>query len=114
MKYYLIENGQCYQVSQQEIDKLYIQNNLHKFDNARDKAKRLGLIPCWADLDAIKSFYLACPINSIVHHIIPLERDKRITGLHVLNNLEYVSKSKHQYLHSAIKQSAKRNKPFPI
>lgn len=46
--------------------------------------------PAWADLSAITKFYRACPKGSHVDHIIPL-RGERVSGLHVLPNLQYLT-----------------------
>jgi 5-methylcytosine-specific restriction endonuclease McrA len=48
--------------------------------------------PIWADLKAIKEFYFNCPNGMTVDHIIPL-RGKNVCGLHVLNNLQYLTAS---------------------
>jgi len=54
-----------------------------------EKAARLQRIPPWADLDAIKEFYLNRPAGYHVDHIVPL-RGKEVSGLHVLENLQYL------------------------
>lgn len=48
--------------------------------------------PAWADLEAIKTFYINCPIGYDVDHVIPL-RGKLVSGLHVLENLQYLPSS---------------------
>lgn len=45
--------------------------------------------PGWADLKAIREFYARCPIGHHVDHIIPL-KGKDVSGLHVLDNLQYL------------------------
>ena len=48
--------------------------------------------PSWANLRAIKQFYLDCPVGMAVDHIIPL-RGKMASGLHVETNLQYLSRA---------------------
>ena len=54
------------------------------------KAAKLQRVPKWADLEAIKEFYLNCPEGHHVDHIIPL-RGKTASGLHVIENLQYLT-----------------------
>lgn len=46
--------------------------------------------PTWADLDAIKEIYVKCPDGHHVDHVIPL-RGTLVSGLHVENNLQYLT-----------------------
>jgi len=62
----------------------------HKNSVRRDGIKQRT--PKWADLQAIKDFYLNCPKGYHVDHIIPL-KGKNVTGLHVLGNLQYLPAS---------------------
>ena len=60
--------------------------------NARIARRRAAVeqrTPAWTDLDAIQAFYAACPPGHHVDHIIPL-RGRTVSGLHVLNNLQYL------------------------
>lgn len=48
--------------------------------------------PSWADKKAIEQFYMNRPEGYHVDHIIPL-RGKTVSGLHVLENLQYLPAS---------------------
>lgn len=45
--------------------------------------------PPWADLEAIRRIYAACPPGHEVDHVLPI-RGKRVSGLHVETNLQYL------------------------
>lgn len=49
----------------------------------------------WADLDRIKQIYKECPKERVVDHIIPLQSDE-VCGLHVENNLQYLTVPENQ------------------
>lgn len=53
---------------------------------------KMRRIPIWADLNAIKEFYNNCPPGYHVDHIVPL-RGKTVSGLHVIENLQYLTKA---------------------
>ena len=55
------------------------------------QAAKLQRTPAWADLTAIRAFYEACPDGYEVDHVHPL-CGKLVSGLHVLANLQYLSK----------------------
>jgi hypothetical protein len=67
-------------------------------------AHKLKALPKWADLQAIKQFYLQCPKDYVVDHKIPLQ-GKLVSGLHVVENLQYLTKSEN---------SCKNNKFDPL
>lgn len=46
-------------------------------------------MPAWANREAIQRFYEARPEGFHVDHVIPL-RGKLVSGLHVLENLQYL------------------------
>lgn len=46
--------------------------------------------PAWADREAILKVYDKCPQGSVVDHIIPL-LGENVSGLHVANNLQYLT-----------------------
>jgi len=52
--------------------------------------KRKYRLPKWADLKAIREFYMNKPKGYEVDHIIPLS-GKLVSGLHVLENLQYLT-----------------------
>lgn len=57
----------------------------------RKREKHIKLrTPAWADLEAIKAFYVNCPAGYHVDHIIPLQ-GRRVSGLHVQDNLQYLA-----------------------
>ena len=58
--------------------------------DAKRRSSRLQRTPAWADLEAIKQFYLNCPKGYHVDHDVPLQGEN-ISGLHVLNNLVYLT-----------------------
>ncbi len=65
---------------------------------ARASKRRAALLqrtPVWVDLDAIEVFYEACPRGSEVDHIFPLQGET-VSGLHVLDNLQYLSMSENR------------------
>ena len=58
--------------------------------DAKRRSAKLQRTPAWADLEAIKQFYLNCPEGYHVDHDVPLQGEN-ISGLHVLNNLVYLT-----------------------
>src|SRR5205807_3410513 len=74
--------------------RLYYHKNL-KVERARRNARRSRMklaTPPWADMDAIRKFYQACPPGQEVDHALPL-KGRRVSGLHVLENLQYLAMS---------------------
>ena len=75
----------------------YYQTYYHKhrglcIARARSRASNIHqATPSWSDLKAIDEFYSACPRGYEVDHIVPLIHPL-VTGLHVLSNLQYLSK----------------------
>jgi hypothetical protein len=63
-----------------------------RFHNAQRRMLKKKQTPCWADRQAIREFYRACPPGMHVDHIVPI-RGKNVSGLHVLNNLQYLTPS---------------------
>ena len=57
----------------------------------RRSAKLKRTVP-WSNLEEIGNFYKACPKGLQIDHIVPLQ-GTNVSGLHVLNNLQYLTKS---------------------
>lgn len=66
--------------------------NLAKLQVANRRARKRKATPSWANLEKIKEFYLNCPKGYAVDHIIPFYNEL-VCGLHVENNLQYLTKS---------------------
>lgn len=47
-------------------------------------------IPAWAGRAEIQAFYRECPPGHVVDHVVPL-KGKFVSGLHVINNLQYIT-----------------------
>ncbi len=56
----------------------------------KERAAKLHRTPPWADLEAIQAFYVKCPAGYHVDHEVPLQGEL-ISGLHVLENLQYLT-----------------------
>lgn len=71
---------------------------LCRFQSSNCRAERLLRVPSWSQTDRIKSFYAMCKLGHEVDHIIPLQ-GKLVSGLHVIENLQYLTmeanRSKH-------------------
>jgi len=59
---------------------------------AKRKANKLKATPIWCNMEQIEKFYKNCPDGYEVDHIIPL-KGKNVCGLHIIENLQYLSKS---------------------
>lgn len=76
-----------------DCQSLYKKNNKQMYRNNSAKRRALLLNRTFPGVDKeIRMFYLNCPINMQVDHIIPLQ-GKYISGLHVPWNLEYKTPS---------------------
>jgi hypothetical protein len=64
--------------------------NCHKIRNTFEKDIIKTQTPVYADINKIREIYNNCPENYHVDHIIPL-RGKLVCGLHIENNLQYLS-----------------------
>ena len=59
------------------------------------QTKKKQRVVYWSDLKAIELFYKNCPEGYEVDHIIPLQ-GKNVSGLHVLDNLQYLTKAENR------------------
>lgn len=80
-----------YKAYKKILDKNYLEANRGKTNaiKARYRASKLKATPSWANLEAIKNFYILCPEGCHVDHIVPLQ-GVNVRGLHVLTNLQYL------------------------
>lgn len=58
---------------------------------ANYKSAKIMAVPLWADKNKIIDFYKNKPVGMAVDHIVPL-RGRTVCGLHVENNLQYLTK----------------------
>lgn len=74
--------------------KEYYKDNKSDFiaRNAKRHAAKLQRTVSWANLSKIKDIYSKCPTGYHVDHIIPLQGEL-VSGLHVENNLQYLTAS---------------------
>lgn len=72
----------------------------YRVAQARQAEMRRELrMPKWADKEAIKQFYMNRPEGYQVDHIIPLQ-GKLVSGLHVLENLQYLTAAENNRKHN--------------
>lgn len=74
-----------------EYKKQYVKEHKNLI-NAHTSARRKRVqqrTPAWSNRKDLVAFYLNCPPGYHVDHIIPLN-GKNVSGLHVLNNLQYL------------------------
>jgi hypothetical protein len=64
----------------------------HCATEGRRRSALMLRLPVWADISAINEFYGNRPAGMEVDHIYPL-RGKTVSGLHVLSNLQYLTRS---------------------
>lgn len=74
---------------------------LRSHEATRRRAGVAKRIPAWADIRAIEAFYKKRPKGHHVDHVIPLF-GKLVSGLHVENNLQYLT----------AKENMKKNRAF--
>lgn len=67
--------------------------------SAKRRTAKLQRRPPWSETEEITAFYKACPEGYHVDHIIPLQ-GRNVSGLHVLSNLQYLTKSENCRKHN--------------
>lgn len=83
-----------------ESKRKWVKANKHKIlaKTIRYQASKRNQVPKWLTKDEIKKieqFYINCPQGYEVDHIIPL-RGKNVSGLHVIWNLQYLTRSENR------------------
>ena len=79
-----------YHAAWRKANKRLVTSYAVKYQNKKNQRT-----PAWVDLDAIELFYLNCPEGFEVDHIVPLQ-GKNVSGLHVLNNLQYLTRTENR------------------
>lgn len=70
---------------------IYFKDNIDMvYYAARRRADKISRTPGGVETEEIKLFYKNCPPGYHVDHIIPL-KGKNVSGLHVINNLQYLT-----------------------
>jgi hypothetical protein len=87
----LLKNDPEYMRKRREYSRLHHARNKARYNaiTAEYRTKKFKVTPKWADLRAIKEFYMGCPEGYEVDHIIPI-RGELVSGFHVLENLQYL------------------------
>ena len=67
----------------------------HRSSSVKSRAAKMNRITKWSDLKAIHQFYYNCPEGYEVDHIVPFNGEN-VSGLHVLNNLQYLTESENK------------------
>jgi len=74
---------------------LAIRKNNNKIRKTRTKLQ----CPKWADRNKIREVYMNCPKGYHVDHIVPL-KGKLVSGLHVVENLQYLTANENNRKHN--------------
>lgn len=66
------------------------------------RANKCQATPGWSEEEQIRQLYESCESGYHVHHIVPLQEDDTVCGLHCISNLVILSESAHKHIHSSI------------
>lgn len=66
------------------------------------RAQKLNATPTWFESEAVAQLYKNCATGYHVHHIVPLQEDPLVCGLHCLANLVILSEEEHTHVHSSL------------
>lgn len=89
-KLYRENNKEKLQEYYKKVSKTDRYKRLRAARQGKRRATKIKATPFWANIEKIKEFYMNCPKDYHVDHIVPLQ-GKTVTGLHVLSNLQYLS-----------------------
>lgn len=56
----------------------------------RERIKQASCLNTPEENEAIRQFYLACPVGMVVDHVVPL-KGKFVCGLHRIGNMQYLT-----------------------
>ena len=74
----------------------------HRFHSRLRELAEIRQRPSWADMKKIREIYFNRPAGHHVDHVIPL-RGRLVCGLHVENNLQYLSAAENMKKHNTFK-----------
>ena len=63
------------------------------------RAAKLRATPGWYEEPDVRQLYLSCLPTHEVHHIVPLQGDEDVCGLHCKDNLIILTKEAHKAIH---------------
>lgn len=63
------------------------------------RCNKIKATPAWSEEEEIKALYLTCPSTHEIHHVVPLQSDPMVCGLHCIDNLIVITKEAHKLLH---------------
>lgn len=88
----------------QKSGKMWRDENLEVSCHLANKrrANKLSATPTWFENEEVAQLAYSCATGYHIHHIVPLQEDPLVCGLHCLANLSVVSKEEHVRIHSSL------------